>query len=112
MLGSVAEKVVRKAPCAVLTVPRRAQGAPERALFSLGFMKTCPSWPFGHAGTFGAPGAGGSLGFADPQTGTAYAYVTNRMGGVTGDPRDLALRNAIPPATANAGIASPMRAAS
>jgi nucleotide-binding universal stress UspA family protein len=33
MLGSVTEKVVRKAPCAVLTVPRRAQGAPERALF-------------------------------------------------------------------------------
>jgi CubicO group peptidase (beta-lactamase class C family) len=65
--------------------------------FSLGFMKRCPSWPFGHAGAFGAPGAGGSLGFADPQTGMAYAYVTNRMGGVTGDPRDLALRNALPP---------------
>jgi CubicO group peptidase (beta-lactamase class C family) len=64
--------------------------------YSLGFMKTCPNWPFGHAGAFGAPGAGGSLGFADPQTGMAYAYVTNRMGGVTGDPRDLALRNAIP----------------
>jgi CubicO group peptidase (beta-lactamase class C family) len=67
-----------------------------RVEFSLGFMKTCPSWPFGHAGAFGAPGAGGSLGFADPQTGMAYGYVTNRMGGVTGDPRDLALRNAIP----------------
>jgi CubicO group peptidase (beta-lactamase class C family) len=64
--------------------------------FSLGFMKTCPSWPFGHEGAFGAPGAGGSIGFADPSTGMAYAYVTNRMGGVTGDPRDLALRNAIP----------------
>jgi len=33
MLGSVTEKVVRKAPCPVLTVPRRAEGAPERALF-------------------------------------------------------------------------------
>jgi HSP20 family molecular chaperone IbpA len=64
--------------------------------FSLGFMKSCPNWPFGHAGAFGSPGAGGSLGFADPQTGMAYAYLTNRMGGVTGDPRDLALRNAIP----------------
>jgi CubicO group peptidase (beta-lactamase class C family) len=63
--------------------------------FSLGFMKTCPNWPFGHAGAFGSPGAGGSLGFADPETGMAYAYVTNRMGGVTGDPRDLALRNAL-----------------
>jgi len=64
--------------------------------FSLGFMKTCPNWPFGHAGAFGSPGAGGSLGFADPQSGMAYAYVTNRLGGVTGDPRDLALRNALP----------------
>jgi CubicO group peptidase (beta-lactamase class C family) len=72
------------------------EGVKGEVQFSLGFMKTCPSWPFGHAGAFGAPGAGGSLGFADPQTGTAYAYVTNRMGGVTGDPRDLALRNAIP----------------
>jgi CubicO group peptidase (beta-lactamase class C family) len=54
------------------------------------------SWPFGHSGAFGSPGAGGSLGFAVPQTGMAYAYVTNRLGGVTGDARDLALRNAIP----------------
>jgi CubicO group peptidase (beta-lactamase class C family) len=66
--------------------------------FSLGFMKPSPSWPFGHEGAFGSPGAGGSLGFADPRTGLAYAYVTNRMGTtVTGDPRDLALRSAIPP---------------
>ena len=72
------------------------EGLKGEVQFSLGFMKTCPSWPFGHAGAFGAPGAGGSLGFADPQSGMAYAYVTNRMGGVTGDPRDLALRNAIP----------------
>ena len=64
--------------------------------FSLGFMKTCPNWPFGHAGAFGSPGAGGSLGFADPQIGMAYAYVTNRMGRMDGDPRDVALRNAIP----------------
>jgi CubicO group peptidase (beta-lactamase class C family) len=87
------------------------EGVKGEVEFSLGFMKTCPSWPFGHAGAFGAPGAGGSLGFADPRTGTAYAYVTNRMGGVTGDPRDLALRSAIPPETADATIALPMRAA-
>lgn len=65
--------------------------------YSLGFMKTCANWRFGHAGAFGAPGAGGALAFADPQTGMAYAYVTNRMGGVTGDPRDIALRQALPP---------------
>jgi CubicO group peptidase (beta-lactamase class C family) len=60
-------------------------------------MKTCPTWPFGHAGAFGSPGAGGSLGFADPHIGMAYAYATNRLGKMVCDPRDLALRNAIPP---------------
>ena len=64
--------------------------------FSLGFMKTCPNWRFGHEGAFGSPGAGGSLGFADPRTGMSYAYVTNRLGAHDGDPRDVALRNAIP----------------
>jgi CubicO group peptidase (beta-lactamase class C family) len=66
--------------------------------FSLGFMKPSVNWPFGHPGAFGSPGAGGSLGFADPQAGIGYAYVTNRMGVNTGDPRDLALRNAMPQA--------------
>jgi CubicO group peptidase (beta-lactamase class C family) len=65
--------------------------------FSLGFAKPCAVWPFGHPGAFGSPGAGGSLGFADPRAGIGYAYVTNRMGVIDGDPRELALRNAIPP---------------
>jgi CubicO group peptidase (beta-lactamase class C family) len=64
--------------------------------FSLGFMKHCPVWAFGSDSSFGAPGTGGSLGFADPKTGIAYAYVTSRMGtSVTGDPRELALRKAL-----------------
>src|ERR1700693_1509509 len=71
--------------------------------FSLGFMKPSPSWPFGNEGSFGSPGSGGSLGFADPKAGIGYAYVTSQMGTtLTGDPRDLALRNTvcsiIPPA--------------
>jgi hypothetical protein len=37
------------------------------------------------------------LGYADPQTGIGYGYVTNRMGtSLSGDPRDIALRAAIP----------------
>jgi CubicO group peptidase (beta-lactamase class C family) len=64
--------------------------------FSLGFMKHCPVWTFGSEGSFGHPGSGGSLGFADPKTGIGYAYVTNQMGtALTGDPRDLALRDAV-----------------
>lgn len=64
--------------------------------FSLGFMKPNATWPFGSAAAFGAPGAGGALGFADPQTGIGYAYVTNRLGvKITGDPREIALRDAV-----------------
>jgi CubicO group peptidase (beta-lactamase class C family) len=67
------------------------------AQFSLGFMKPSDSFRFGHPGAFGAPGAGGSMGYADPQTGIGYGYVTNRMGtAFQGDPRDVALRAAIP----------------
>lgn len=67
------------------------------AQFSLGFMKPSETFRFGHAGAFGAPGAGGSMGYADPQTGIGYGYVTNRMGtNPQGDPRDVALRAAIP----------------
>ena len=68
----------------------------EGVQFSLGFMKPSPVWPFGSASSFGAPGSGGSLGFADPRTGVGYAYVTSRMGTrLTGDPRDVALRDAL-----------------
>lgn len=64
--------------------------------FSLGFMKHCPVWAFGSEGSFGAPGSGGSLGFADPKAGIGYGYVTSRMGTkLTGDPRDIVLRDAL-----------------
>lgn len=64
--------------------------------FSLGFMKPTDRLPFGGKRSFGAPGAGGAFGFADPDTGVGYGYVTNRMGtSLTGDPRDVALRAAL-----------------
>lgn len=70
-------------------------GGPAR--FSLGFMQPSESFPFGHPGAFGAPGAGGAMGYADPSTGIGYGYVTNRMGtSLAGDPRDVALRAALP----------------
>jgi CubicO group peptidase (beta-lactamase class C family) len=59
-------------------------------------MKPSAGWPFGGASSFGSPGAGGSLGFADPAPGIGYAYVTNQSGTrLTGDPRDVALREAL-----------------
>jgi len=64
--------------------------------FSLGFMKPSPVWPFGGPSSFGSPGSGGSLGFADPENGVGYAYVTSQMGTtLTGDPRDVTLRDAL-----------------
>ena len=69
----------------------------NEAQFSLGFMKPSADWPMGIDGTaFGAPGAGGAFGFADPATGLGYGYLTSRMGTyLTGDPRDVALRDAL-----------------
>jgi CubicO group peptidase (beta-lactamase class C family) len=64
--------------------------------FSLGFMKPCDNWRFGGPRSFGAPGTGGALGFADPDAGIGYGYVTSRMGmKFNGDPRDVALRDAL-----------------
>ena len=64
--------------------------------FSLGFMKPSPAWRFGGARSFGSPGSGGSLGFADPDAGVGYGYVTSQMGTrLTGDPRDVALQEAL-----------------
>jgi CubicO group peptidase (beta-lactamase class C family) len=66
------------------------------ARFSLGFMKPGDAIRFGSASSFGAPGAGGAMGFADPEMRIGYAYVTSQMGtALTGDPRDVALRDAL-----------------
>ena len=64
--------------------------------FSLGFMKPSELIDFGSEAAFGAPGAGGSMGFADPAVRLGYGYVTDKMGmELQGDPRDLALRRAL-----------------
>ena len=66
------------------------------ARFSLGFMKPGNTWRFGSWASFGAPGAGGAMGFADPTFGIGYGYVTSRGGtSLVGDPRDVALSNAL-----------------
>jgi CubicO group peptidase (beta-lactamase class C family) len=79
--------------------------------FSLGFMKPTSGLPFGSPKAFGAPGAGGSFGFADPTTGVGYAYVTSQMGTrLIGDPRDAALRKAVHFAIADLSGASAIAA--
>lgn len=64
--------------------------------FSLGFLRPNSGFPFISKSSFGHPGAGGSLGFADPEARIGYAYVPNRKGTTMGgDPRDVALRRAL-----------------
>ncbi|HEY5663396.1 MAG TPA: serine hydrolase domain-containing protein [Ilumatobacter sp.] len=47
-------------------------------------------------GSFGHPGAGGSLGYANPELGIGYGYVMNQMGrGIAGDIRTLGLNAAV-----------------
>jgi CubicO group peptidase (beta-lactamase class C family) len=64
--------------------------------FGLGFQLTQKERPLGpnpHA--FGHFGAGGSLGFCDPDTGLAFGYVTNDMGPRWQNPRNAALIEAV-----------------
>jgi CubicO group peptidase (beta-lactamase class C family) len=64
--------------------------------YSLGFMKPSEMIDFGSPSAFGAPGAGGSMGFADPAVRLGYGYVTDKMSmDLHGDARDLALRRAL-----------------
>jgi CubicO group peptidase (beta-lactamase class C family) len=65
--------------------------------YSLGFGKPTSKFVFGSSDrAFGWPGAGGSFGFADPDTGVGFGYVMNKMGfHVYSDPRELSLRQAV-----------------
>jgi CubicO group peptidase (beta-lactamase class C family) len=67
------------------------------ASYSLGLGKPTAEFVFGSSDrAFGWPGAGGSFGFADPDTGVGFGYVMNKMGfHIFSDPRELSLRQAV-----------------
>jgi CubicO group peptidase (beta-lactamase class C family) len=73
---------------AVLSVPMR---------FGLGYRLTQPAAKYGpNPHSFGHTGAGGSLGFADPDAKLGFAYTMNQMGSqLLLDPRVAALLEAI-----------------
>ena len=63
--------------------------------FGYGFMLNATYLPLLSDGSFGHYGAGGSLGFADPEAGVGFGYVMNQMGGgIAGDPRAVNLIDA------------------
>ena len=64
--------------------------------FSMGFMLSQPGAAFGpNRKAFGHPGAGGSLGFADPQAKIGFGYTMNQMAnGLLIDSRAAALIDA------------------
>ncbi|MGD0865379.1 MAG: serine hydrolase domain-containing protein [Rhizomicrobium sp.] len=64
--------------------------------FGLGFQLTQTERPLGpNAHAFGHFGAGGSLGFCDPDERVAFGYVTNDMGPRWQNPRNRALIDAV-----------------
>lgn len=64
--------------------------------FGAGFWLHDHSTPMIQDGSFGHPGAGGSLGYANPELGIGYGYVMNQMGGgLAGDPRTINLNQAV-----------------
>ncbi|MEU6346446.1 serine hydrolase domain-containing protein [Streptomyces sp. NPDC046977] len=102
LVGGLADGGPRLFAPATLTSARTAESeGPDRVLvvntrFGLGYMLHGPSSPFLSPGSFGHPGRGGSLGFADPDSGIGFGYVTNGMQkNVTADPRAQALVRAV-----------------
>ncbi|WP_328555056.1 serine hydrolase domain-containing protein [Streptomyces sp. NBC_00358] len=85
-----------------LSAARTEQSAgPDRVLvvntrFGLGYMLHGGASPLLSPGSFGHPGRGGALGFADPESGIAFGYVTNAFRtSVTADARAQALVRAV-----------------
>ncbi len=78
-----------------------ASDGPDRVLivnsrFGHGFFRHGPTSPMSSPAAFGHPGRGGALGFADPDLGLGFGYVTNGMQpGVTGDIRSRSLIAAV-----------------
>jgi len=64
--------------------------------YSLGFLKPFADFRFGSGGSsYGFPGMGGAMGFADPERQVGYAYAPSRSGlYLWDDPREKALRDA------------------
>jgi len=96
VLGITPETFARvTAPPEVARPMDEVLGVPS--YFSLGFLRPGPDVSFGSSPrALGAPGAGGSFAFADPDARLGYAYVMNKLDFyLEDDPREKALRDAV-----------------
>ncbi|MFE7273910.1 serine hydrolase domain-containing protein [Streptomyces sp. NPDC057623] len=88
-------------PATVERARAEESAGPDRVLvvntrFGLGYMLHGTASPLLGPGSFGHPGRGGALGFADPESKIAFGYVTNGFRKtVTADPRAQALVRAV-----------------
>ncbi|MFM9554277.1 MULTISPECIES: serine hydrolase domain-containing protein [Streptomyces] len=89
------------APATLAAARAEESAGPDRVLvvntrFGLGYMLHGTASPLLAPTSFGHPGRGGPLGFADPESGIAFGYVTNGYRKtVTADPRAQALVAAV-----------------
>ncbi|WP_327419278.1 serine hydrolase domain-containing protein [Streptomyces sp. NBC_01233] len=88
-------------PATTALAGRELSSGPDRVLvvntrFGPGYMLHGPASPLLSPTSFGHPGRGGSLAFADPEAGIGFGYVTNALAkSVTADPRAQALVRAL-----------------
>ncbi|WP_415952734.1 serine hydrolase domain-containing protein [Streptomyces sp. KLOTTS4A1] len=96
-------------PATVAQARTQESAGPDRTLivntrFGPGYMLHSGASPLLGPSSFGHPGRGGPLAFADPETGVAFGYTTNGLQkGVTADPRAQALVRAVRAALAALG---------
>ncbi|MFJ4804203.1 MULTISPECIES: serine hydrolase [Streptomyces] len=101
LIGEVDGGVRLFTPETVELARAEQSAGPDRVLvvatrFGLGFMLHGSASPLLSPGSFGHPGRGGALAFADPESGVAFGYVTNGFRkSVTADPRAQALVRAL-----------------
>ncbi|WP_251064728.1 serine hydrolase domain-containing protein [Streptomyces sp. ISL-44] len=88
-------------PATTASAGKELSAGPDRVLvvntrFGPGYMLHGPASPLLSPASFGHPGRGGSLAFADPEAGIGFGYVTNAHAqSVTADPRAQALVRAL-----------------
>ncbi|WP_329350500.1 beta-lactamase family protein [Streptomyces sp. NBC_01261] len=108
LIGEVDGGVCLFTPATVQLARAERSSGPDRVLivntrFGLGYMLHGSASPLLSETSFGHPGRGGALGFADPESGIAFGYVTNGFRkSVTADPRAQALVRAVRTSLASA----------